>query len=152
MNTFSKIFFTGLSVVVISVVSAESVSAFAPFNWIKEKLTPQQQQIRQTYQNERIQEMAQFFGMSAEDLQKELDSGKKPWQIAQEHNIDINTWRQSRMDEMKEHKKGLGWSEEQINQWMEQKQNHWQNNTNGGCNGQGFGGGMGMGLGRGKRQ
>ena len=97
MKTNTKLILSGLGLVALTYVAIKPVDAFAPMDWM-----------RATYQTECNQEMAKFFGLTEAELQKKLDSDMRPYEIAEEQNVNIADWRNSRTNDRTEHRAAMG--------------------------------------------
>ncbi|MFC1653431.1 hypothetical protein ACFL1M_01120 [Patescibacteria group bacterium] len=135
-----------LSLVVVGLSTPKLVGAFWPFDQAKDKsevglqgdapawgkrlqnLSPEEIQKREehraTHMEERLQTLADFFGMDIEEVRSRLENGEKPRDIAEDSDKTIEEWREYRLEARKEHMREMGLSEEDIQakiDWAKQR-------------------------------
>ena len=109
MTIKTKLILAGLGVVTLTGLSNKSVRAFAPWDWVKEKLTPAQQSQMTTYHNERDEALAKFMGKSVEEVSRALASGQKPRDLMSAEQL--TQWKASRQSIKNQHQQQMGMSE-----------------------------------------
>lgn len=149
-----KIVLTVLSVVALTSLAVRPAVAFSPIDWVKAKLTPDQATVRASNQSDRVKAMAKSFKMSEADVQAQLDAGEKPYAIAAKNGSDIAAWRNSRIETMRAHRLAMGYTEQEVDEFIKARQARWESGTMGQGNGSGqhMQGMNGQGMGKGRNK